>query len=151
MKNFLVILLVLMWFMFISCKKQEINSESNAQWANCRDKNDKNNTFLKMIGKWKLVAIGCSFCTNPGIKNITEQIEIVILNDSTVQTYKDKNLILTSKFVLEDSYNPDYFKLVTIPANKNYYTYGVIELCDNKLAFKNSYVDGGDYFFESIK
>ena len=149
MKNFLVILLVLMWI--ISCKKQEINSELNSQWVNCRDKNDKNNTFLKMIGKWKLVATGCSFCTNPGIKNTTEQIEIVILKDSTVQAYKDKNLISAYKFVLEDSYNPGYFKLETIPANKNYYTYGVIEQCENKLVFKNSYVDGGDYFFESIK
>lgn len=71
---------------FIFCKKQEIKSELDTQWTNCRDKNDKNNTFQKMIGKWKLVATGCSFCTNPGIKKTLEQIEISISIDSTKHT-----------------------------------------------------------------
>jgi hypothetical protein len=104
-----------------------------------------------MLGRWKLIATGCSFCTNPGIKNTTEQIEILILKDSTVQTYRDNNLIRTSKFILKNSYNTDYYSLETIPEIQNLYTYGVIELCENRIAFKNSYLDGGDYFFEKIK
>jgi hypothetical protein len=36
MKNYLIILLL--FTQFISCKKQEINSELNSQWGNCRDK-----------------------------------------------------------------------------------------------------------------
>ena len=149
MKNFLVMLSISMYF--IACEKQEIKTNLQSNWENCREKNDKSATFQKMIGKWKLVATGCGFCGKPGIQATNENVELVILPDSVVKTYKNAVFVKTSKFTLNALNYPDYFTLETIPLYENLYTSGVIEQCENKIAFKNSYVDGSDWFFEKIK
>ena len=148
MKKFLVILSMSMYF--TSCKKQEIKTDLQSNWENCREKNDKSATFQKMIGKWRLVATGCSFCGKPGIQATNENVELTISQHSVVKTYKNAVLIKTDRFTLNAVNHPGYFTLETFPLYGNIYTFGVIELCENKIAFKNSYIDGVDWFFEKI-
>ena len=144
MKKAVVIAVLLFGF---SCKKQEVPSIVKG----CREIYDQATTLQKMVGRWKYVAVGCAYCTKPGVQSITENVEILITKERKITTFVDGVAVKTSDFFLENSYNEQFFKMETVPFNENTYTYGIIELCQNELAFKNSYVDGGDYYFRKIE
>ena len=149
MKNSLIaIVLVLTVF---SCKKQDFRSELELKWQNCREVYDQASTLEKMQGRWKYIAFGCGECSISGVQKVNENVEILLTADNKISTYKDGLLVKTSSFKLATSYNEKFFTLETIPLYENTYTHGIIEFCQGTLAFRNSYVDGGDYYFEEIK
>ena len=152
-----LIFTIALFSLTFSCKKQIIKSEIEKKWAYCRETYDKQATLQKLVGNWKLVAIGCAFCDKSGIKplkdlnNFTQLIEIRITSDQKMSTYENGNLTGTTDFNLVDSYNEGYFSIKIIPMGENNYTYGIIEFCNDVVAFKNSYIDGADFYYERIK
>ncbi len=144
MKKAIVIAVLLFAF---SCKKQETPSIVKG----CREVYDEATTLQKMVGRWKYVAIGCGECAGPGIQVVDENVEILITKESKITTFKDGVVIKTSDFILQDTNNEQVLRLETIPRYENYYTHGIIEICQNQLAFKSSYVDLFDFYFRKIE
>jgi hypothetical protein len=138
-------------FMVFSCKKRDVRSDLEIKWQNCRDLYDKTITLEKMQGRWKYIAWGCAYCSKPGIHQAGENVEIIITKDKQVSTYEDGLLLKTSNFDLNGSYNDGFYTLETNPKYENTYTYGIVEICQGSLAFRNSYVDGADFYFEKVK
>ena len=135
----------------LSCKKQELKSDLEIRWENCREEWSEEATQQKLIGRWKMVAVGCAYCERPGIGFTTENVELQFSADGVVSTFVESVAVKTSNFRLKESYNSNFFSLETIPAGQNTYTWGVIEFCKNGLVFKSSYVDSGDFYFERMK
>jgi hypothetical protein len=106
-----------------------------------------------MQGNWKLVGNFCGYCTNSGYKITKEEVSISILADSVIKTYKNGLLINTSKFSLlsGSSSSKNMFTFEKPYPHNDYYTNGYIEFCKNTLAFRRSYLDGEDFFFEKIQ
>ena len=82
-----------------------------------------------------------------------EEVSISILPDSVIKTYKNGLLINTINFsITGESYSPKNIFILEMPYPKgNNYTRGYIEFCKNTIAFRKSYLDGEDYFFEKIQ
>jgi hypothetical protein len=144
---------ILAFIFAISCKSPNSYEVFEKNWADCRQYYDKPATYQKMQGNWKLVGNFCGYCTKPGYKNTKEDITIWILPDSVVKTFQNGRLINTVNFsVTGESYSPKNIFFVTMPyPNGNNYTRGYVEFCKNTLAFRTSYMDGEDYFFEKIQ
>jgi hypothetical protein len=155
-----IVAVILLSFVF-SCKKEVVTSEIETKWENCRELYDRNTTLLKLVGQWKYVAIGCAECSKPGITLLEntekvfgykqQSVEIKITADQKIATYKDGILLGISDFEIASSYNENYFHLEIKVPNENLYVFGIIEFCKDMLAFKNSNVDGADYYYERIK
>ena len=138
---------------FISCKDPNSYEVFESNWQKCSTQYNKTETFQKMLGRWKLIGTSCGQCTNSGYKKTNKNVEIIISQDSVLKTYENEKLVHSKTFsmVRFSSVNEKSFSLkLPPPYEGNNYTYGVIEFCDNTIAFKSSYVDGEDFFFTLI-
>jgi hypothetical protein len=150
MKNAFVISILII--LFISCKDPNSYEVFESNWQNCRVQYNKTETFQKMLGRWKLIGNSCGRCTNSGYKKTDKNVEIIISQDSVLKTYENEKLLHSKTFSMVGYSNEKSFTIQLAPPYEgNIYTYGVIEFCDNTIAFKSSYVDGEDFFFNKIK
>ena len=153
MKAFLPIFIISIILVSISCKSSSNAEEFEKNWADCRQYYDKSTTYQKLQGNWKLVGDFCGRCNSSGYKITKEEVSISILPDSVIKTYKNGLLINTINFsITGESYSPKNIFILEMPYPKgNNYTRGYIEFCKNTIAFRKSYLDGQDFFFEKIK
>ncbi len=149
MRKPIAILSYLLLCFIISCKKEEvIVTDINNIWMNCPEKYDLATTAKKLTGEWKYIANGGG--RNVGIKSVTENIRVVF-TETTIQAYVENNAVNEVKYSIDKSYNEGFYSIKTDPTAKDQFVWGVIEFCNDKVAFKNSFVDGSDYYFQRIK
>lgn len=147
------ILFALIVIILFSCKDSSNYEEFEKNWSNCRQSYDKSTTYQKMQGNWELVGRLCAECDNAGYSSTKESVIITILPDSVVKTYQNGALVNTTNFsITGESYSPKNVFFIKMPfPHGNNYTHGYVEFCKNTMAFRTSYMDGEDFFFEKIK
>lgn len=130
---------------------RKVPDKIGSERENYRDKLSESATVKKLAGHWKLVATGCGECLNPGIRKADKNVRLIISKDKNFEVYEDNALITQAKFNLGGTAVKEYFQFeVKLPVYSSYAP-GIIEFCRDRLAFKNSYMDGTDYYFERIK
>jgi hypothetical protein len=146
-------LIALALWMTASCRTDEVKA-LQAKWEECLTQRtssteallDSTQTLAQLQGRWRLVASSCGRCLEPGIKAATEKVELAFGANAELVQWTNGKEQTRSPFVLAPSYNPGYFSL-SFPQPVDVLAYGVIEFCQETLVFRNSYVDGPDYFF----
>ena len=102
-----------------------------------------------MVGEWKQIASGGGYRLDAGIKATDGNIKIII-TEKTIEAFVENVSASKIRYVIAKSYNEGYFFLKTDPTAKDQYIWGIIEFCNDKIAFRNSYVDGSDNYFQKI-
>lgn len=145
----IVLIIILTVGILANCKSEVVQPSIQDIWVGCPEKYDSTATLKKMVGEWKQIATG-GVWNNIGIKATEGNIKIII-TDQTIEAFVENVSANKVKYVIAKSYNEGYFFLKTDPAAKDQYIWGIVEFCNDKIAFKNSYVDGSDYYFQRIK
>ncbi|MDZ7936601.1 MAG: hypothetical protein U5M51_16900, partial [Emticicia sp.] len=65
-----------------------------------------------------------------------ESFEFRITADQKIATYQNGILLDSTSFELQDSYNEGFFKMAMIDRSGNFNAYGIVEFCEDMLAFK---------------
>ena len=146
-------LIALALWVTASCRTDEVKA-LQTQWEECLTQRtssteallDSAQTLSRLQGRWRLVASSCGRCLEPGIKAAAEKVELAFSANAELVQWTNGKEQARSSFVLAPSYNPGYFSL-SYPQPVDVLAYGVIEFCNETLVFRNSYVDGPDYFF----
>ena len=147
-KSILLILLIVAGFLS-NCKKTDVAPDIKDIWLGCPEKYDSVSTLKKMVGEWKQIASGGGYRLDAGIKATDGNIKIII-TEKTIEAFVENVSASKIRYVIAKSYNEGYFFLKTDPTAKDQYIWGIIEFCNDKIAFRNSYVDGSDNYFQKI-
>jgi hypothetical protein len=142
-------------FLFIiSCEGSIFNPYTDIKKSLSKCKSDffeRNVTFQKIQGNWKLVGEGCGGCSTSRILPPIDNIEIRISPDSTISTFKNSQLLGSNKYTFFTSNYEKVHYLNIIPEKETFYTRGAIEFRCEILSFRGGHTDGADYYFEKIK
>lgn len=121
-----ILCVVFIIFLTTSCEKQDVASEYQQKWLECRKNNsiDQQAIFNQLMGEWKMIATNCAECSSPGIKATAKNVKLIFTTDSTVSVFEDGQLIKSSKIAIKPNHSYiQTYSIETDPLSDNLYTW----------------------------
>lgn len=156
MKNaFNISAFILISLLVFSCSEDSPERIDIMQLYDCYKSQNYDSAKLagKLTGTWKWSKY---YAEIPGTKeadknvllNLTQEGEFTLTENSAVVTEGNWQLrVADIDYSEPDSDKPDIYLFKLVLNNPSIYLYGRIILCEDKVLFNNSYIDGGDNLF----
>jgi hypothetical protein len=145
MRNiYLLLLIIPFYLMNTSCSKENSMSNFREDLWNCNNAQNKDSITLasNLTGKWKWIA-NYSYWSGRTSK-ADKDVQVVFTTLGTYTVTENSIIICQGNWSLE--YNSN--KTMSLILNDFcYYIWGTIYLCDNRVMFNDSEVDGDDNLF----
>lgn len=129
---------------FLSCKKDTSDSQP---FLNCEYQTSDSSVLANRLpGNWKWIK---SYSGSTGKIYPADKLRILTFKpDSTFSYIEGTTILAQGKWNLKIVPGTSFWGLSLDPAS--YYLMGDVSVCDNKLQFNFSYLDGDNVFFERI-